>query len=269
MAKFHLNPKGAPGVCRARKTCPYGDLEKDHFGSEEEARKAYESRMEKAEIPLMKLRVYDYKILKTANLTASDFTVREEDGSLKSFGSLKEAADYAVANGRLEIVGVTKSDYVEPAEAKEEKKYWGTKLNDFEEDQYYASDKGVWIYSSHPNIDRPRTAHQKAVAEYWEENFKYWNTAWLNPDEAEGRCSDSADDFARWAKNNGHEASILEVHNGENTHTVTVFNDPQEGEVVVDFTARQFDADAPVPAYETREQFMEARNWRVVSEEKL
>lgn len=43
MARYHLNPKtGDPGVCRATVACPYGDLARDHYGSKEEARAAYE-----------------------------------------------------------------------------------------------------------------------------------------------------------------------------------------------------------------------------------
>lgn len=42
MAKFHIDPSGNPGKCRARIRCPWGDLEADHYPSERTARKAYE-----------------------------------------------------------------------------------------------------------------------------------------------------------------------------------------------------------------------------------
>lgn len=42
MAKYHIDLAGNPGVCRATKRCPYGDLERDHFTSPELARKSYE-----------------------------------------------------------------------------------------------------------------------------------------------------------------------------------------------------------------------------------
>lgn len=42
MARFHINEKGEPGMCRATKRCPYGDLEKDHYPSATKAREAYE-----------------------------------------------------------------------------------------------------------------------------------------------------------------------------------------------------------------------------------
>src|SRR5690606_16781883 len=42
MAKYHIDPAGNPGLCRATKRCPFGDLTQDHYESEPMARKAYE-----------------------------------------------------------------------------------------------------------------------------------------------------------------------------------------------------------------------------------
>lgn len=43
MAKYHINPTtGNPGLCRAHKQCPFGG-ESEHYGSESEARQAYEA----------------------------------------------------------------------------------------------------------------------------------------------------------------------------------------------------------------------------------
>jgi hypothetical protein len=43
MAKYHINPRtGNPGICRAHKQCPFGG-ESEHYGSESEARQAYEA----------------------------------------------------------------------------------------------------------------------------------------------------------------------------------------------------------------------------------
>jgi len=45
MARYHIHPRtGDPGVCRAAKYCPFGDLEEDHFSTIEEARAAFERR---------------------------------------------------------------------------------------------------------------------------------------------------------------------------------------------------------------------------------
>ena len=41
MAKYHINGKGEPGVCRAQKNCPFGDAD-HHYSSAEEAREAFE-----------------------------------------------------------------------------------------------------------------------------------------------------------------------------------------------------------------------------------
>lgn len=51
MAKrFHINPEtGDAGRCRARRSCPFGDMSTDHFDTADAAREAYEKRMERAE----------------------------------------------------------------------------------------------------------------------------------------------------------------------------------------------------------------------------
>src|SRR5579875_3946556 len=46
MARYHINPAtGNPGICRARKSCPFGDLDTEHYSSKNEARRAYEKKM--------------------------------------------------------------------------------------------------------------------------------------------------------------------------------------------------------------------------------
>lgn len=42
MARFHTSTDGVVGVCRARVRCIYGDLDRDHFNTEEKALKNYE-----------------------------------------------------------------------------------------------------------------------------------------------------------------------------------------------------------------------------------
>lgn len=47
MPRYHVNPEtGEPGLCRAKKACPFGNLEVDHYNTRTEARKEYERRME-------------------------------------------------------------------------------------------------------------------------------------------------------------------------------------------------------------------------------
>ncbi len=52
MAKYHVNPaSGEPGLCRARKSCPFGRAD-EHFSSKELAREAFEYSQEAFSKPL-------------------------------------------------------------------------------------------------------------------------------------------------------------------------------------------------------------------------
>ena len=44
MPRYHINNRGEPGLCFARKNCPFGDLENDHYSSKNEAIIAFESK---------------------------------------------------------------------------------------------------------------------------------------------------------------------------------------------------------------------------------
>lgn len=50
MAKFHITKKGEPGVCQALYSCPLGG-EDEHFGTREEAQRAYEAKMTSELLP--------------------------------------------------------------------------------------------------------------------------------------------------------------------------------------------------------------------------
>lgn len=43
MPRYHINAKGTPGLCRAKKSCPFGDMEADHYSTPDQAREAYEA----------------------------------------------------------------------------------------------------------------------------------------------------------------------------------------------------------------------------------
>lgn len=59
MARYHINPAGDVGVCKAAVSCPFGDMEADHYGSKDEARQAYERKMaEEANAPKKAYRSY-------------------------------------------------------------------------------------------------------------------------------------------------------------------------------------------------------------------
>ena len=52
MARYHINPKtGKPGVCRATKSCPFGDMEADHYPSVAAAQAAFEEAMHTSVTP--------------------------------------------------------------------------------------------------------------------------------------------------------------------------------------------------------------------------
>lgn len=46
MARFHINPAGDASPCRAQKQCPFGDMDRDHYATADEARAAYEKAQE-------------------------------------------------------------------------------------------------------------------------------------------------------------------------------------------------------------------------------
>lgn len=55
MAGYHFNPEtGEAGLCKAKVSCPFGDLNKDHYTSKEAAAKAYEGTMDSFKVaPLL------------------------------------------------------------------------------------------------------------------------------------------------------------------------------------------------------------------------
>ena len=42
VARYHINSKGEPGVCKAQQACPFGDAS-EHYDSPEAAREAFEA----------------------------------------------------------------------------------------------------------------------------------------------------------------------------------------------------------------------------------
>lgn len=75
MIKYHISPRtGEPMKCIAKGKCPFGDLETDHYPSKDEARAAFESKMNAQEFPS-----FDYGKIKVSALT------KELKTSKKSF----------------------------------------------------------------------------------------------------------------------------------------------------------------------------------------
>lgn len=42
--KYHVNPRGDVSECHAQQSCPFGDMEKDHYPTKWEGMKAYEEK---------------------------------------------------------------------------------------------------------------------------------------------------------------------------------------------------------------------------------
>lgn len=45
MARYHVNNKGEVSQCKAMVSCPFGDLDKDHYSDKSSAREAFEAKM--------------------------------------------------------------------------------------------------------------------------------------------------------------------------------------------------------------------------------
>lgn len=79
MARFHINGSGDAGLCRATAgKCPFGGTE-DHYGSIEEAREAFEHKMEAA--PLKKRSKQPHKDMFISILTSNQEVLMERFGN--------------------------------------------------------------------------------------------------------------------------------------------------------------------------------------------
>lgn len=138
--------------------------------------------------------------------------------------------------------------------------------DEYEEGRTYEDEYGRrWVYSSTPHISDPSRLEQKLAQEYWDEKFSDWTTGWLNPDEANGLCTDSAEAFTAWANARGAKSYVLDLNRDGGPHTVSVV-ETASGPMVVDFTARQFDEQAPVPFFEHKDFYIESESWEVTDE---
>lgn len=80
---FHINPStGDVGVCRAKKACPFGDLESDHYSSREEAFLAYERSQTTFHSPVRDLSSSKYDHL-FPHMTSSRETVPTIEAELR------------------------------------------------------------------------------------------------------------------------------------------------------------------------------------------
>jgi hypothetical protein len=98
VAKYHINYKGDVGLCKAKHSCPFGDMEDDHFSTPEAARSAYEE----AHV------IFNDPAVKAANTLSSSALVdaaKEEralngeyDSEVESFGRYQIEEDDEIAD---------------------------------------------------------------------------------------------------------------------------------------------------------------------------
>lgn len=122
-----------------------------------------------------------------------------------------------------------------------------------------------WTYQTSPYFTDLGREEEAAAVQYWDEEFDSWTTGWLNPQEANGLCTDSAEAFSAWANSNGYDSYVLDLNRDGGPHTVTVIRTPR-GDMVVDFTYRQFDPSSIVPFYGEKEQFVSDGDWTITLE---
>lgn len=76
MSRFHINPKtGNPGLCSANISCPFGDINADHYSSKEEARTAYEKKQANGSVaPLKKApRGKNWALVRYSDITGETY----------------------------------------------------------------------------------------------------------------------------------------------------------------------------------------------------
>lgn len=135
--------------------------------------------------------------------------------------------------------------------------------NHYEENETYEDEYGrEWIYSSSPSVPDGTRPEQELAKAYWAERFPRWTTGWLNPDEANGLCTDSAEAFTVWANARGEHSYVLDLNRDGGPHTVSVIV-TDDGPMVVDFTYRQFDNESPVPYFSTEADFVAEGDWEI------
>jgi hypothetical protein len=102
MAGYHINPTtGEPGLCKAKVSCPFGDLEDDHYTSREAAAAAYEKTM-----------ATFASTVKSVNGTDQDVEVPKElkplvSAVIKNSGNVMEIFDHSGKQAELIVTRYT------------------------------------------------------------------------------------------------------------------------------------------------------------------
>ena len=107
MTRFHLTPEGEPGICKARTKCPYGDMDKDHYGSKEEARQAYEAFMTDVEETIEAARKNKQELTEAKGLPTAAEVIAADYGQAPDgrwTAKLEDGREYPLARDGVNLV---------------------------------------------------------------------------------------------------------------------------------------------------------------------
>lgn len=81
MSRFHINPQtGDPGRCSAKKQCPFGGGDREHYDSKKLARQAYEKHMSEGTIPSIVITPKNLETMATSTDKVSEMNIVMKHG---------------------------------------------------------------------------------------------------------------------------------------------------------------------------------------------
>lgn len=110
MLKYHVNPAtGNPGLCAAAVSCPFGDLENDHYTSREAAQNAYEKSQETFTKPKPVKKPVSFvmgtnQAVAVPAVMAADVASITQLGSRGSMALILRVTDHQGRSGELQVV---------------------------------------------------------------------------------------------------------------------------------------------------------------------
>jgi hypothetical protein len=153
MSRYHINPQtGNPGVCHAKKSCPFGDLQSDHYDSKEEARKGYEQQQAESMTGASKKASTQGIKETSAPWDNIEVTGQSFDEAMQEAQALAEGGKFAVVHRWLNASGeVDESD--EPVEDDyEDADEYDDALADWESEREWDPDTATEVDGSYSVI---------------------------------------------------------------------------------------------------------------------
>ena len=89
MPRYHINNKGEAGLCFARKNCPFGDLERDHYSDKNEAILAFESKNQDQMFQTFKRGKDPLNYVKVRDILSGEYVIIPKVERLASLGQNK------------------------------------------------------------------------------------------------------------------------------------------------------------------------------------